>query len=291
MNWEMAGRAASYLSALGVFGVLGLRWLLSRAEREDGTEPSVLPQLRALGLVAAASLLAATLLRALCQSLMVWGGAEGLGWEGLTAVAFESRWGARWQWQPLTALVSLVGFTLLRWWPRAGWTMAGLGAVGLAAALPMTGHAYGSATTWISQSVHVLGFGLWLGTLMVAMVASRGRLSPGVDVATVRRRWLGAFAPLASAGAIAVITSGVVLGLASFPSWSSLFSTPYGRVFLGKLTLVAIIGLLGAHNFRVLRNERGAGLDRTAALEATLAILVLLVTAILTSLPQPDMTH
>jgi putative copper export protein len=155
----------------------------------------------------------------------------------------------------------------------------------------MTGHAYGHPTSWIAQSLHILGFGLWLGTLAVALIAPSRPLSSGDSSTAARQRWLGAFAPLAGTGAITVIASGVVLSLTSIPSWSSLLHTGYGQVYLIKVALVGVIGALGARNFRALRGGVGAGLGRAAGIEAMLALLVLLVTAILTSLPQPDMVH
>ena len=113
--------------------------------------------LRSLGWLSSLVLLAALLLRCVFQSIEVWGPIEGLSLESLRTVAIESRWGMRWQWQAAAAALTALGmFTALRS-PVLGGVLAWVGAFGVAAALPMTGHAYGDSLAWTAQSVHILG--------------------------------------------------------------------------------------------------------------------------------------
>jgi putative copper export protein len=159
----------------------------------------------------------------------------------------------------------------------------------------MTGHAYGDSLRWIAQSVHVLGVGLWLGTLAVIVIAPRrvwmGAAGGGVaDWRAARERSLTAFAVLGGSSAAAVVASGVVISLRAFPTWSSLYASSYGASYLVKLALVGVVAALGVRNNRALRRA-GGGIGRGAAAEVVVAALVLGATAVLTSLPPPGNGH
>lgn len=266
----MAGRWATYAASLGVFGVLGVSWLLRRSGLEGMSRTGRF----------ALALVMATFFRALCQSFEVWGAEDALDWENLRAVALESRWGGRWRWQPISAMVVVVGFLATGRSRKFGTALAAVGLLGLAISLPMTGHAFGKSLAWPAQSVHVVGAGLWLGTLLVAM---------RLPVAE-RRKVLEAFAPLAAWGAALTFSSGAVLAYESLPSVSVLWTSGYGRVFSLKVALVLVVAGLGATNYRALR-RRGHGLPATVGVEAAFAVLIIAVTGVLTSLAPPAATH
>lgn len=281
MIWEIAGRFVIYLPALGVYGVLGVLWLSSRSGVSSERD-----HLRRLGVGLAGALLIATLFRSLAQSINVWGLSDGLDLESWRTVAFESRWGARWHWQPIAAVATLVGFLAGRVARSLGYGLATAGALGFAVALPMTGHAYGSARTWTAQSAHVLGAGLWIGTLAIAWIASAG-----ANARQMRRSWYRAFTPIAIAGAVTVLTSALVLAFGALPDLSSLWRSTYGRTLSVKALLVMAVLCLGALNNRALRNDDGAGdgsLPKSLPGEIALALLVVTASAVLTSLPQPE---
>ncbi|HSQ62029.1 MAG TPA: CopD family protein [Polyangiaceae bacterium] len=73
---------------------------------------------------------------------------------------------------------------------------------------------------------------------------------------------------------------------------SALWTTPYGYALIAKLCVVGIVFGLGAWNWQrvgpSLGTEGGAlKIRRTASTELAFAALVLLLTAILVSLPSP----
>ena len=292
MSWEVAGRWSVYMPLLLVCGVLGV-WLLVlvRGAALSVRDPQV--ALRRLGRVFGLLLVAAVLLRAGFQSFEVWGVGEGLSGESLRAVALESRWDGRWQWQAAAAAVTAFGALLASRSPVVGWPIALLGVLGLAAALPMTGHAYGERLPWIAQSVHILGAGLWIGTLIVVLLVPLGfNAISSAEGASMRRYWLRAFAPLAVTGASLLVLSGGLLAVLYVPSWQTLWTAPYGRMLLVKVGLSLFVLAFGATNYVRMRfrpDRHTDPLPTTVALEVAFALLVLAATGLLTSTAQPGM--
>lgn len=289
--FEALGRWAVSAATLAALGVVGLRWLESRARgRRDAAMPSFDRALGSLGLASSLLLLAALASRAVFQSIQAFGLGDGLSAESLRLVALESRWGSRWRWQVLGASAAATGFLgpalgMTRLWP-----LAEAATLGLAGVLPMTGHAYGHPLAWVAQSVHILGMGFWLGTLVTAVTVPARvlGLAKATDPATLRLPWLRAFAPIASTGAALTVLTGCVLAISYLPAWSSLWRTTYGRVLLVKLTFVVAIVLLGAFNYRRLRSRAAddrSSIPRTVAVETVLAVLTVVVAGLLSSLP------
>ncbi len=73
----------------------------------------------------------------------------------------------------------------------------------------------------------------------------------------------------------------------------ALWTTPYGYALIAKLAVVLIVIGLGAFNWRkqrpLLGSEQATGvLRRSATAELVAATLVLVITAILVSLPSPS---
>ncbi len=292
LSWEMAGRWSVYVPLLLVYGVLGLRLLVvARGGALSVRDPRV--GLERLGWLSSLLLLAALLLRAVFQSIEVWGPAEGLSLESLRAVAIDSRWGSRWQWQAAAAALTTLGtFTALRL--RAlGCFVAWIGALGVAVALPMTGHAYGDLLAWTAQSVHIVGAGIWIGTLVVVLLVPSGFAGTSrAEAASMRRYWLRAFAPLAITGASLLVASGVLLAFLYLPAWETLWTDQYGRILLVKVGLSLFVLGCGAFNSVGLHFRPDLHTDplpRTVALEVVFALLVLAATGVLTGTAQPDM--
>ncbi len=289
----MAGRWSLYLPLLLVCGVLGMRLL---ADAHGGgllavRDPDL--ALKRLAWPSSLLLLAAVLLRAVFQSVEVWGTIEGLTIENLRVLALESRWGGRWRWQfgaaALLAVGSLTAFRL----PIMGRALTVVGVLGMAAALPMTGHAYGDNLAWTAQSVHVLGAGLWIGTLIVVLLLPFCLGSPtGPEASSVRRYWLSAFAPVATVGVVLLTASGALLGMRYLAAWDALWSEPYGRTLLMKIGLSLGALACGGLNHLALRRRpdwHTASLPRTVGVEVGFAILVLTATGVLASTAQPEM--
>lgn len=288
----MAGRWLVYVPLLLVYGVLGLRLLVaSRGAALSVRHPRV--GLQRLGWLSSFMLLGALLLRAVLQSIEVWGPAEGLSLESLQAVAIDSRWGNRWHWQVVAAALTTLGtLTTLRF-AGLGALMAWIGALGMAAALPMTGHAYGNTLAWTAQSLHVLGAGLWIGTLVVVLLLPLGFVGTArAEAASIRRYWLSAFAPLAMIGALLLVASGGLLAFIYLPAWDTLWTDRYGQLLLVKVGLSLFVLGCGAVNsvrMHFRPDSHTDPLPRTVALEVVFALLVLATTGVLTSTAQPDM--
>ncbi|HET7584131.1 MAG TPA: CopD family protein [Gemmatimonadaceae bacterium] len=150
--------------------------------------------------------------------------------------------------------------------------------------------------TAMVNPVHVLAAGSWLGTLGVFVaavlpLARRGMLSPrgsGPSVSTLLAR----FSNLAIASALVLVASGVTTAWRHLHRLDALWTTPYGYTLLAKLTLVAVVIILGAHNWRrvgprVTQDEQANELRKTARAELAAALGVLALTALLVSIPSP----
>ena len=288
----MAGRWAVYLPLVLVYGVLGLRLLVAaRGAALSVRDPRV--GLERLGWLTSLLLLATLLLRCVFQSIEVWGPLEGLSLENLRAVAIESRWGSRWQWQAAAAAATTLGMFIAMRTPAPGGALAWIGALGVAAALPMTGHAYGDSLTWTAQSVHILAAGFWIGTLVVVLLVPLGFAGTSrAESASIRRYWLRSFRPMALVGASLLVASGALLAFRYLPAWETLWTEPYGRILLAKVGLSLFVlgcGVLNSVSIHFRPDSHTDPLPRTVALEVVFAVLVLAATGVLTSTAQPDM--
>ena len=289
----MAGRWAVYLPLLLVCGATGMRLLEAIGPRDLAVRDLGI-ELARLTLLSSLLLLATFLLRVVFQSIEVWGVGEAFALDNLRAVALESRWGERWRWQAAAAAVATLGALAGYRVPALGLTITGAGALGLAATLPMTGHAFGNPLAWTAQSIHVLGAGFWIGTLIVILVLPL--MVPGTSVAeaaSMRRFWLGAFWPLALGAATFLVLSGVVLAVLYLPAWDTLWTEPYGRILLAKVAGSMGVVFLGAVNHLRMNFRPDAHTDPvplTVALEVAFALVVLAATGMLTSTAQPE-TH
>ena len=222
--------------------------------------------------------------------------------ELLALILTETDWGRGWTAQLGAAVLALGGFLLAVTVPRWGWIGAGIGATLVALAAPLTGHAVTDAagsTGVLFDALHVLGGSAWLGTLAVMLLAGLGTLSrlPAEQHGALAARLVTAFSPVALVGAGLAVLAGSVLswrylGGTMGERFGALIGTPWGQALLLKnLTLLAVAAL-GAWNWRVLLPRLGsveaAGrLRRSARLEITLGVILLLITAFLVALPMP----
>ncbi len=197
-------------------------------------------------------------------------------------------WGRGWTVQVCSILaVLLVTFDSLT---RTVTLRERLAALGACVAAPLTGHAVsfpaGAALGAGLTALHVLGAGLWIGTLGALLLLSRPAELPAA---------LTRFAPVALAGSALLVVSGVVAAwgtLGALPLPQLLLASQYGLTLAFKLLLVAGIVALGAWHWRKSAPRLAAGVPdsgfrRTAWLEVLLAVAVLAVTAILGLMEPP----
>lgn len=164
-------------------------------------------------------------------------------------------------------------------------------AAGLLAALsvPLTGHAvaHAGAIAVAAQAAHVFGVGGWLGTLTVLWMTCR-RLAATEDLATIIQR----FSPLALTSAALIALAGIATFFLHVGGFNELLSTSYGLVLLLKVAVFLSAASIGYVNWRHLTprlRETGQRerFVRAAALEIALATTAILLTTVLTNLPQP----
>ena len=84
--------------------------------------------------------------------------------------------------------------------------------------------------------------------------------------------------------------TGLVTAVLYLESLSQLWTSWYGRVLVFKVLLFASVGAFGAYNWRRLRPQLGTpsattALTKSAAIELSLAALVLGITSVLVALP------
>jgi copper transport protein len=291
-------RAAGYSGALVCIGAVAARQLLRRTWTGEGDAPAREAAIQRLGLIAfgAALLIPIAVYEALhAQASQLLDEGETLG-RVHYEMALASRWGAGLKAQGVAALFAVLAWVPWKGRPWLGAKLTGLAAIGLAATLPLTGHArvifHGSWLGVLTGAVHIIAAGLWLGTLTVlASVAWMGEVAGRGSRVT---RVIGAFSVLALIGASFTGLSGVLTGYQTVGSFAALTGSDYGRVLLLKLGCLVGVAGLGAFNWRVVqpRLEAGTGdglLRRSAWAELGLGALLLIVTAILVALPAPGL--
>jgi putative copper resistance protein D len=162
-------------------------------------------------------------------------------------------------------------------------------AVLAAVTIPLTGHAIGHEGTLAVavQATHVFAVGGWLGTLSVLWLTCRQLASP-TDLTSIIR----AFSPVALSSAALLAIAGAASYFIHVGVPSQLFSTRYGAVLLLKIAVFLSAAAFGYVNWRHVTprlHESGqrARFTRAAALEMALAGVAILLTTVLTNLPQP----
>jgi putative copper resistance protein D len=219
----------------------------------------------------------------------------------LTRTRFGEDWLLRF------ALAVLLGFCLLgqRW--RAGgaigWTALILAALMLAS-LAWAGH--GAATPGLAGDLHLtadifhlLGAGLWLGTLPpLILLIAEARRTGDADWAAVARTATRRYSRLAAASVTVLLAGGAVNTWSLAGTVPALVGTEYGHLLLAKIGLFIAMLLVAAVNLlRLAPRLAGAAGDRNviwqivarlqsnARIETALGLGVLVIVGALGTLP------
>jgi putative copper export protein len=277
LDYAWAGKSLVYCLGQLAVGVIVFRQLMPRDD--------IHAWLGRLALVVSCLLVVALLLRAWAQTATAFGVTEAWLPENLRLIAFESRWGAGWRLQMLAAL-AMLGATLAMTKQRtAAWVAFALSTVGLAVAMPLLGHAAGSALRHVVHVLHNLGAGTWLGTLGV-MTLYAWRLRASAEDVPAFAALVDRFSPLALCAAALVGASGLTVAWLYVGSFEAMWTTAYGRVLSLKLGTVALVGLMGFTNWRGVR--RGSEPRRAVmTAEWIAALLVVSITGLLTEMEHP----
>jgi putative copper export protein len=162
---------------------------------------------------------------------------------GLTGTTWGRLWAAH---GVALAIATVVLVTMLgrpRTWQRP---VAGLAVVCAATADAAAGHAADlprdSATAVLATAVHVLGAGVWAGSLLVLAVSLLPvmRRHPGLRRPLLASTWR-AFSPVAAGASALVLASGLYLVGREVLDLHAVTSTVYGAAAAGKLVAVVIV--------------------------------------------------
>jgi putative copper export protein len=282
IGYEWLPKAVVY--ALVQFAI-GLAVARRLARPADGLATLALDaRLSLLAVGVAAVLLLALAARVWVHTATAFGWADAWIGENLRVIALESRWGARWQVQMAAAALLAVAALATRRGP-AGWAAFAVAAVAIAMSLPLLGHAGGSVWRHGVHAAHLVGSGLWLGTLGVVTTLGLSASSSGAPDAALGRL-IARFSPVALSAASMVLLTGVIAAYTYVGSIAALRDSPYGRVLLVKLAVVAVIAACGWRNWqRVRRHQAPARSVMTVEWLAALAAVA--VTAVLSETEHP----
>lgn len=201
-----------------------------------------------------------------------------------------SAWGGWWFGAVVAGAVAVLAFRMARR-RRWAWWVAAPAVLFLAFFPGLTGHASGvegpGALALLSDALHVMAAGAWMGGLAVVLLSERRWRRRSGDLSTsLLPELVPAFSPVAMGAVGVLVVTGTFAAWLHLPGLDSLWGTSYGRFLVAKLALVLGALALGARNFRRLTPRLGEdvgreAMRRSASWELAVANLILLVTALL----------
>ncbi|MCS7287984.1 MAG: copper resistance protein CopC/CopD [Roseiflexus sp.] len=219
--------------------------------------------------------------------------------DAIMAVARDTRLGQ--------ALVGRIALTLAfiallrlsnRWSRSGGIILGGL----ILLTFSISGHAAATTQPFVSIAldwVHLAAATIWVGGL-TALAVTLIRQSRDAPEPYLVKHALMRFSWIALASVAALTISGALAALSYLRDVSDLWATDYGRALLAKTALFAILISFGAYHLRLVRMQATVldhittaiialvrRLRRSLPLEATLAVIVVGIAGVLTSLPHP----
>lgn len=142
----------------------------------------------------------------------------------------------------------------------------------------------GGALGLVVNAIHLVVGAVWVGTLgylLVGVVRYRADRERLLDMA-------GRYARLALPLVVMLAGAGGLSALEALPSWSSLYSSGYGRLILVKTGLFAVaLGLAAWSRRRGIGRRRASTLARAVPVEAGVVAVILVVTAVLANTGPP----
>jgi putative copper export protein len=279
-----SGRAFEFGAILLYLGATTERLI---GERSGGsTNNGVAARRRRLVGVVVGVLFAGLLLELVAQSANAFGWAEGLRLESLRLVGIESRWGTAWLRRLGVAMLAAVAVVV----PQRYRMSAGV-AVLLALTTAASGHALSETASALWPVtllfIHVVGAGVWLGTLAVTSWI----YDPRVTDSTVQTGALERFSRVARFAGPAAFLAGIITAVLYLDSWGELLTTSYGRVLLLKVSALATAAGFGAYHWlvalpKVRRDPTHLSkLRESVGLELAFGTVAVVLTAVLVGLP------
>ncbi len=234
------------------------------------------------------------LVRGVCQVFVFAGSDIPLSGDVIHGALLEGGWGHAWTLQIVAAalLPAAVFARDGKWRP--------LQVVLIAAVIwGQTGMGHPAEHIWpadvgrVTDAVHLLGGGCWLGTLAALAIAVlpilRGHARMPALYGTIRR-----FSTMARVGVVLIVVSGVVAAWRYAGSVGALVHSSWGQLLLLKVLCLAGVLALGWWNWRVVTPALGealaaapARLRRAVRLELLLGAVLLAITAVLVATALP----
>jgi putative copper export protein len=288
-----------YLSAMLVIGSCAFVLLIATrvahlSQLNSAAQlPPVVPSTRLLARWAAVIVAFAMIARLLAQTYMVGEGDFSM----LMPLLRTTFWGWGWLVGAASTII-IAGALFVGRGQRAAWRVTAAAAIGLALSFSLTGHAATATkpTLFVMlDCVHVMAAGGWLGTLLVVTtVGLRSVLTLPMDRrGHAASQLINAFSTFALLCASTLVVTGFVAAWSHLHTVSALWTTGYGQALFRKLVVIAMMALVGAFNWRVIR-PRLANADtipllrKSAAAELTFGLAVVILTAILVGTSPPD---
>jgi putative copper export protein len=165
------------------------------------------------------------------------------------------------------------------------------GALLLALTLGLSSHALsveeGRGLATAAHTLHTLAAGAWMGSLFLILTA-RSAASSSDTLADQLR----VFSPVAMVSVAVLVGMGVYLSFQYLSSVEEIWTSTYGRVLAAKVLTAGAVLLMGLVNWRAGMPDIdspavAAAVRRRATVEVGAALVVLLLTAILTATPRP----
>jgi putative copper export protein len=295
---DILTRTFGYSGALLCIGAVVARALLHRSWREsidaEALERATV-RLTWVAFIGALFLPFASWISLTSQALQLVDEGEVLSGAQYT-MALASTWADGWRAQAIAGALAILAWIPFRGRPFLGWRLTTVAAIALAATYPLTGHPrsvpVGALFGVLTQSLHVIGAGIWLGTLgVLTLVAWSGdEAGRGSRV----QRVIAGFSPVALTGAGLLALSGTITGVQTVGSFGAILGSDYGRTLAIKLLLLGGVAAVGAYNWKVVQPKLATGsgeglLRRSALAELGVGFLLLAVTALLVTLPAPGL--
>ena len=208
-----------------------------------------------------------------------------------------TQWGHAWLLEAMAVIVALFAFRRARDGRVVAWRVAAIAGIAVALSMALSGHAAASpillSLAIIADSVHIIGAGGWLGSLLFMVLAG----IPAALAVNESLRWttiatlVNAFSPTALVFSGMTAVTGVFAAWLHLESIPALWNTRYGQVLLLKLAVLSVTAAIGLYNWQRVKPILDGGpegtrqLRRSAAVELGVGGVVLLVTAVLVATP------
>jgi len=313
---EVALRWANYgLMALVIGAAIVAQWVLPRAQKRAFLTDSFLPARRRILKLARYAALGSLLvglglflyqLSRLLANLAAEATWLGTGWELL----IDSRWGWLWLGRQAVFVALAVLFGRMERRRASNLDMMAIVLVVATAVLQALNSHAAAVTSQLSlallaDALHVLAMGTWLGgvaSLLVGMPAATAKALPD-QARQLRQVAWRMFGPVAAVAVALLVLSGLVSAGFQVATPDAMLTSFYGQTLLTKIGLMLLMGLFGLLNSATLHPRVAAPLarllkkpadwtpfsvdklPRLVLLEASVGLLVLFATGIVTASP------